>query len=615
MSETIRNTIMRFALIVLFILSGFTVVIIQIIRIQTVQKDELEKIAAGQHGTTEVLLPNRGNILDARGRLLAGSLPEYYVHMDTRVEALHLKKDSLYLRYADSIAEGMSRITGDMSAQEYRQRMDWAFFHGRTTKERDFRICPRRVNHMEKKEIEQLPLVKQGYYKSGFRYEQQHRRSLPYGNLGSRTIGSIYAQEGVGRSGLEKSFESYLHGKEGLALRQKIEGKKITIPLNEAEDGCDLLTTLDADLLDVCESALRQRLNRTQADWGCCILMEVKTGAVKAICNLDRNKDETYTEGINHAFIRVEPGSTFKTISLTAVLDDGKKDLYDTVSVQRNGWKFHSSCHTDAHPKDTVYTVRSALAVSSNIAFAKMVTESYENKAEKFVNKLKNMGLCSGFESEIPGATPPRIEVPKDAVTLSKMAYGYSVELSPIQILAFYNAIANGGRMVRPMLVSRIEKDGTTVKEYHTETLQSSICSSSTLRDVQAALHDVVWDNNLGTAAVLKWNGHIASKKAQSDLVHIAGKTGTAQLFRNGQYQNRQHRMTFVGYFPEEAPEYTCICMIEHPRNSGAYDAGMDCGTVVRQIAERTMAYAGEYRWEKGQWVWKKTNTNKTFTP
>jgi cell division protein FtsI (penicillin-binding protein 3) len=216
------------------------------------------------------------------------------------------------------------------------------------------------------------------------------------------------------------------------------------------------------------------------------------------------------------------------------------------------------------------------------------------------------MGICDGFECEIPGSTPPRIDVPKDAVTLSKMSYGYSVELSPMQIIAFYNAIANDGRMVRPMLVRNIERDGEIIKAWETETIKGSICSQSALRDVKAALHDVVWDNNLGTAAVLRWNGKIVRRKAQSDLVSIAGKTGTAQILENGRYQRYKHRITFVGYFPEENPEYTCLCMINHPANYPAYDAGGDCGTVVRQIAEKTMAYVGEYRWTDGQWVWTK---------
>ena len=243
---------------------------------------------------------------------------------------------------------------------------------------------------------------------------------------------------------------------------------------------------------------------------------------------------------------------------------------------------------------DTVLTVRSALAVSSNIALAKLITRSYEGSAKKFVRRIEKMGLMDSVYCEIPGADKVRIDIPKDTVTLSKMSYGYSVELSPMQILMFYNAIANNGRMVRPMLVTSIQQNGEDIKRFKPETVKSSICSSSTLRDIKSALHDVVWDNHLGTAAARLW-----SKKAQSDLVSIAGKTGTAQLIIGRSYSGKHHRITFVGYFPEENPRYTCICMIEDPQYP--YDAGMDCGSTVRKIAEKTMAYTGCYIYEKGE--------------
>ena len=606
MSEVVKNTVIRFALLFLLITAGFIGVIIQILYLQhsdAVKKD-LTPVANNQVKVNQPIKPNRGNILDANGYLLASSMPQYYVFMDTRIEALHKDNGALYKEYADSIAEGLSEIMGDVPAAEYRRRMDNAFY-GNNGKGTNFRICKRRVNFLERKKIEQLPLVKEKYYRSGFIYEDAHIRLKPFGSLAGRTIGGIDATTGVGIYGLEKSFETYLKGEEGIATKQKVGGRWEFVPEEEAVDGCNVHTTLDAELIDICEAALRQRLDLTQADWGCCILMETHTGEVKAVCNLDKTEDG-YCERMNHAVIRVEPGSTFKTISLMAALDDGKISLYDTIRVHRNGWEFFGSRHTDSHPKDTAYTVRSALAVSSNIAFAKMITESYEKKAKKFVDKLQRMGICDGFECEIPGSTPPRIDVPKDAVTLSKMSYGYSVELSPMQIIAFYNAIANDGRMVRPMLVRNIERDGEIIKAWETETIKGSICSQSALRDVKAALHDVVWDNNLGTAAVLRWNGKIVRRKAQSDLVSIAGKTGTAQILENGRYQRYKHRITFVGYFPEENPEYTCLCMINHPANYPAYDAGGDCGTVVRQIAEKTMAYVGEYRWTDGQWVWTK---------
>lgn len=605
MSDTLRNTILRFAIIIIALGIGFLAVIGQIIHLQVGEKERWEKIAATQKRLVTKIEPNRGNILDADGRLLASSLPQYYVKMDTRVEALHLGGDTLLMHYVDSIAEGLSRIVGDESAQTYRNRILTAARsnHG---KGKEIRVVKKRINYTQMKQIKALPLIKRGYYKSGFSFDEQHKRIKPFGSLASRSLGSIYAEGGYGNSGLEKQFESYLHGEEGRAMYQKVAGHWEYVPVQEAENGSDIITTLDANLLDITEAALRERLEGTQADWGCCILMEVKTGEIKAICNLDSDPDGKYYEKMNHAVTRVEPGSTFKTISLMAMLDDGKIDIDDTIRVSRQPWVYINSKHTDSHPKDTIYTVRSALAVSSNIAFAKMVTQGYEGKAEKFVNKLEKMGVTQGFAFEIPGANNPRIEIPKDKVTLSKMAYGYSVELSPLQILTFYNGIANGGKMIRPILVKRIEKDGDIIEEFKTETLKQSLCSSSTLKDVQSALHDVVWDDNLGTASVLKWGGKVIRKKAQSERVHIAGKTGTAQLIQNGHYQSGKHRMTFVGYFPEEAPEYTCICMINHPHNYGAYDAGMDCGKVVRVIAEKVMSYTGVKEWKKDNLVWVK---------
>ena len=360
----------------------------------------------------------------------------------------------------------------------------------------------------------------------------------------------------------------------------------------------DVITTIDANLQDVVENALMAKLKERHAQWGCCMLMETQTGYIRAIANLDRASDgENYFEAQNHAVQRVEPGSTFKTIALVAALDDGKILIDDTVSISKKPWVYmRKSKHTDAHPMDTMLTVRSALAVSSNIALAKLITRSYEGSARKFVQRIERMGLCDSLYCEIPGAEKARIDVPRDTVTLSKMSYGYSVELSPMQIMMFYNAIANNGRMVRPMLVTEIRNEGETVRSFRTETVRSSICSRSTLEDIKGALHDVVWDNHLGTAAhTLAW-----AWKAQSPIVPIAGKTGTAQLIIPGHgYSGRHHRMTFVGYFPEDNPRYTCICMIEDPQYP--YDAGMDCGSTVRVIAEKTMAYTGCYVYKNGE--------------
>ena len=590
MSDEQRNTVWRFAIIFAVILLGFLAVLGKIIYIQAVERDAWLKVAEKQVPTNKPIKATRGNILDCNGQLLASSMPQYYMYMDTRVPALHEKQDALFRAHIDTLAQDLSTIVGDHSAADYKARITRAYLRG----EKRLRVCDHRINYLQRRELEQNALIKKGKYKSGIFFEDQHRRIKPYGVLASRTIGGIYGEDGVGNSGLEKRFDRELRGEDGMSSIQRIGGRNESVTMEEAKDGLDVVTTIDANLQDLVENALLAKVTQKSAKWGCCILMETQTGYIRAIANLDRGEDESYYEAQNHAVQRVEPGSTFKTIALVAALDDGKIDIDDTVSVSRHPWRYFTVQHTDAHPMDTLLTVRSALAVSSNIALAKLITRSYEGSARKFVRRIEKMGLMDSVYCEIPGADKVRIDVPKDTVTLSKMSYGYSVEMSPMQILMFYNAIANNGRMVRPMLVTAIRENGEDVKRFRPETVKSSICSSRTLKDIKGALHDVVWDDHLGTAAAKPW-----SRKAQSTLVPIAGKTGTAQLYIRGHgYSGKHHRMTFVGYFPEQNPRYTCICMIEDPQFP--YDAGMDCGSTVRVIAEQTMAYTGCYVYENG---------------
>lgn len=586
-------------MIFIVIFLGFCAVIGKIIYIQAVERDQWMKVAEKQVPTHKPIPATRGNILDCNGRLLASSMPQYYMYMDTRVEALHLNNGRLFLSHIDTLALDLARIVGDHSAEEYKARIVKAYRKG----EKRLKVCDHRINYLQRQALMQNKLIKRGKIKSGIFFEDQHRRIKPYGLLASRTIGGIYGEGGHGNSGLEKRFDKELSGVDGLSSVQKIGGRYEPITVEEAQDGLDIVTTIDANLQDIVEQALLRKTAERNAKWGCCILMETQTGYIRAIANIDRSKEDgQYYEAQNHAVQRVEPGSTFKTIALVAALDDGKIRINDTVSVSRKPWKYFTVQHTDAHPMDTLLTVRSALAVSSNIALAKLITRSYEGSAKKFVKRIAKMGLMDSVYCEIPGADKARIDVPKDTVTLSKMSYGYSVELSPMQILMFYNAIANGGRMVRPMLVTAIQQNGEVVRSFRPEIVKSSICSNRTLHDIQGALHDVVWDNHLGTAAAKLW-----SRKAQSNLVSIAGKTGTAQLIIPGHgYSGKHHRMTFVGYFPEEHPHYTCICMIEDPQFP--YDAGMDCGSTVRVIAERTMAYTGCYVYQDGVRVLDKRN-------
>jgi cell division protein FtsI (penicillin-binding protein 3) len=591
MSENLKNTVLRFAIVFAVITLLFVVVFVRIVVLQTAQRDKWEGVV-NREDNYKPIKAIRGSIYDCEGRLLASSVPQYRIFMDTRVEALHMDKGDLFWDHVDSIANGLSRIVGDQTKEEYRKRMVDAYRRGKIV-----RLTNERISYTQLKEIKRLPLVCRGLYKSGFYAEDLNLRVKPFNSLGSRAIGNIYAASGEAKSGLEMRFDSYLRGEDGMSVRQKIAGGWQNVPIREAVNGCDVYTTFDANLMDICETALRERLELRDAEWGCVVLMDVQTGEIKAMSNLDRAKDGSgYYEMANHAVVRMEPGSTFKTISLMAALDDGKVKMKDTIRVEHDGWWYHGAKHMDAHPSDTVYTIRQAMAVSSNIALAKIVTDGYNGSAKKFVKKLRNMGLCDSVDFTIPGANQALINVPNDTVTISKMAYGYSVELSPLQILMFYNGIANDGKMISPLFVKEICKDGKTIEEFESTVIKGSMCDDSTLEGVRECLHDVVWDNELGTASVNPWG----TRKAQSNLVTIAGKTGTAQVLERG-YHNTRHRMSFVGYFPEEHPQYSCICVIHAPK--WPYDSGLDCGGVVRQVAEKTMAYAGEYVYKKKEKV------------
>lgn len=597
MSEKQRHTILRFAIVFVVIALMFLVVVGRIFKLQTTERDKWLSLVENREANQKPIPAIRGNIYDCDGRLLATSIPQYSIHMDTRVEALHMDDGALFWTYVDSIAEGLSRIVGDQTKEQYRERMVKAYTSKRR-RDRDVRLSAERISYTQLKEIKELPLVKRGVYKSGFYTENLNLRKKPFNTLSSRTIGNISLKDGEAKTGIEKRYDSYLRGTDGVGVRQRVAGSWQYVPIKEAVNGYDVHTTLDANLIDICETELRKRLEHTRADWGCVALMDVHTGEIKAISNLDRGSDEKYYELANHAVIHMEPGSTFKTISLMAALDDGKISFEDSIEVEKDGWWYHKQRHRDAHPADTTYSIRQALAVSSNIALAKIVTNSYNGSARKFVKKLKSIGLCDSVDYTIPGAQQALITIPNDTVTLAKMAYGYSVELSPLQMLMFYNGIANGGKMVSPLFVKEIRNQGEVVERFENTVVKSSLCSKETLAEIKECLHDVVWDNDLGTASVNPWG----SRKAQSALVSIAGKTGTAQVLEGG-YQNTKHRISFVGYFPEENPQYSCICVIHGPK--WPYDAGMDCGSVVRNIAEKTMAYAGEYVIDDGKLVMK----------
>lgn len=544
-----QKIIFRFVIVFLFIAIGFGAVVGQILLLQTKERQQWIDLIGYQEPIEVPVRAVRGNIYDAEGRLLAGSMPKYVLAMDMRTQALHQGGDTLFNNNIDSIAHGLSRIFGDRSAADYKSRLTQAF----RTRQRYYKLQQRPVTFTQLKQVKQLPVLRRGPYKSGLQVEERHQRVKPFGTLASRSIGGVNQETGEGRTGLESSYDDVLSGTPGLCQRQRVQGRVENVVITPARDGKDLVTTIDANLQDLAESTLRQRLKMIDGEWGCCILMEVKTGEIKAISNLDRTSSGDYIESGQHALQRMEPGSTFKTISLMACLEDGNLNYgRDTFHVYSRGWDYYGLTNTDAHAADTVYTVRDAMASSSNIALAKMVTGGFKGNAKDFVEQVRSLGIADSIPFDIRGSQTPLLRVPNDKATLARMAYGYSVELSPLQVLTIYNAIANDGRMIQPILVKEIRQGDHTVESFKTQTLHSHICSDRTLREVQECLHAVVWDK-LGTASTFKWG----TRKAQSDIVHIAGKTGTAQIFEGGRYNSHHHRISFVGYFPEESPEYS----------------------------------------------------------
>ncbi len=589
MNEQQKHTIMRFALVFCGMLLLFIAVIGKIFSTQYVHDKEVLKRAEKVITSKSTTPANRGNIYDCNGKLLASSIRTYTIFMDTKTQTLRKNNGELFKEHVDELSDSLAACFGDRTAREYKN----ALMHAYNTGARNFKIYPTAISYEQLQRIKHFPLFNLHPYKGGFKTEERHQRVKPFGSLAARSIGDIYGVEKKGRNGIEKAFDAELHGTDGYKVRTLTDNYYIESDSEEPVNGLDVVTTIDANLQDIVESNLRQTLTRLTADWGCCILMETKTGEIKAISNLGRMEDGSYAEDKNYAVTRVEPGSTFKTYSLMAALDDGKIEIEDSIDVEGGNWQYSDARITDSHRYDGKHypepqTIRKSFAVSSNVALSKIITSSYEKKASKFVDKLSRMGICDSTYMEIPGKSQPHIVVPKDGVTLARMAFGYSVELAPVDVLMFYNAIANDGKMIRPFLVKEIQENGRTVREFETSTVKGSICKSSTLDDVRTCLEDVVWDNKApGTASINPWG----NKKAQSDLVHIAGKTGTAQILVDGRYRSDQHRMSFCGYFPMEQPEYTCICVIQRPRN--AYDAGYDCGGTVRRIAEKTMAYKG----------------------
>ncbi len=513
----------------------------------------------------------RGNIYSADDKLLATSVPYFVLHVDFRSQAM---TQEIFQRNVDSLAYYMWKQFGKLSVKEYRQKLVKA----RNKRHQYFPLCDK-ADYVLLKQIKQWPLFREGKYKGGLIVEMHQERKNPYGYLAQRTIGLI--RNNAQDIGLEEAMDSLLKGVEGSIFKQKIAGGE-WIPVKsskgtEPKNGYDIISTIDLGLQDITESTLLQAVTDYQADFGCAILMEVKTGAIKAIANLGKNATAAYTENFNYAIgLSNEPGSVFKVAGYLSLFDDGYITPKDSINTNGARATFAGRILTDDghNSQYNFLTPGKALAISSNVAIAKWMAKYYSDNKQKLYNKYVQFGLTSKTNVDLKGERKPFINKPENwsAMSIPWMAHGYEVKFTPLQILTFYNAIANKGIRVKPYLVQRIEDNGTIIREYSTKNTAHKICSEQAADMAKEILLRVIEDEN-GTA-----------RKIKSPYYRIAGKTGTAKMSEGSAGYTNKNLSTFVGFFPADNPLYSCIVVIGGPQ--GLFTTG---GVVSAPIF-RTMA-------------------------
>ena len=579
------------ALVVVLTLIGFAVVG-KAAYIMTVKKSYWQIVASKQQNDSDSIRPNRGNILSCDGQLLASSIPEYRVFIDfcagdPKDTAWTNKREALWAEKLDSISMVLHEKFPTKSVEEHKKHLK----EGHDAKKRHWPIVKGNITYNQFMEVKALPYFRLPKNKGGFHYEKQEARRRPFGDMAVRTIGDIYGGKDSARCGIELSFDTVLRGKKGYKYKEKVRNKFVDRVLLPAQDGADIITTLDIGIQDIVENALVKKLIEVEADLGLAIVMEVETGDVKAITNMTRMADGTYKEVQNNALSYMrEPGSVFKTASIMVALDDGKCDKFKTVDTGKGVWKMYGSWMRDHNAHRGGYgmmTLPKTLEYSSNIGVSRIIDEYYHSEPEKFVEGLRRIGIAANLELPFAEYKAPNIRMPERnakgkiigrwyKTTLPWMSIGYETQVPPISTVTFYNAIANNGRMMRPRFVKALQKDGKIIKEYPAEVMKEQIAKPSTIATMQTILEHVC-TQGLG-------------KPAWPRTFPVAGKTGTAQIAdEHGGYHSgvKRYWLSFVGYFPSRTPRYTCIVCVQK-KYSGS--GGGISGAVFREIAEKVMA-------------------------
>lgn len=586
-----------FAIAVVLTLIGFAVVG-KAMYIMTAKKDYWTQVADRLKRDSVSVRPSRGNILSCDGQLMASSIPEYKVYMDFqagRDDSIHAhRQDSIWEEKIDTICEGLSQIFPSKTAAEFKTHlMEGKKRVLKNGKEgaRHYPIWPRRIDYNTFCEVRKLPIFKEPIYKGGFHWEEFNARRRPFGSLAQRTVGDMYGAKDSAKYGLELSYDSILRGKNGLMHRRKILSKYLDIPVLLPEDGADIVTTIDVGMQDLAERAMIEELKEINGEMGVAILMEVKTGDIKAIVNMSRGSDGEYHEAVNNAIsYRCEPGSVFKTASFLVALDDGVVDTSFVIHTGSGVMNMHGRDMKDHNWRRGGYqdiNVARALEVSSNIGVSYVIDKFYGSNPKKYVEGLYRVGIHEDLKIPLVGYHTPMIRIPDtkttdrakywSKTTLPWMSIGYETQIAPINTVAFYNAIANNGKMMQPRFVKQIVKNGEVIKEFEPVVLKERIAKPQAIKTMQTILEHVV-SQGLG-------------RRAGSKSFKVAGKTGTAQIAdQYGGYHSgiTRYWLSFAGYFPADDPRYTCIVCL---KKSGlpASGGGMS-GLVFHHISEGVMA-------------------------
>ncbi|MFC4232348.1 penicillin-binding protein [Parasediminibacterium paludis] len=544
--------------------------------IQQVQGASWRSMSDSLHQKIEEVDAERGTIYSEDGQMLSTSVPKFNIYIDFAADGLREKSGVRFRENLDSLSFCLANLFNDKSVSDYKHLLQQGF------KNRDrYFLLQKGISYRQYESLKQFPLVRLGKNKSGFIVDEQTIRLNPYKLLAYRTIG--LDRENAQKIGLEKTYDTLLKGTTGRRLVRYIAGG-VSIPVDdeqiEPENGKDIVTTLDVFIQEVTENALMKMMVGNEAVHGCAIVMETKTGKVKAIANLGRRQDGTYSEDYNYAISPSEPGSTFKLATMMSLLEDKKITLNSVVNLNGGSWQINGQTVFDSeqHGKFDV-TVKDAFALSSNVGMAKLALASYGNNPRRFIQHLHEMHLDTLTGIDITGERNAVIPKPGtrnwSSISLPWMAFGYNIEVTPLQTATFYNAVANNGKMMKPYLLSAVKEEGEVVNVNEPKVLIEKICSEATIQDLKTCLEAVC-------------AGGTAKELFKNSTYKVAGKTGTALVADgNRGYADQIYQTSFAGYFPANDPQYTIVVVIKNKPQAVLHYGATVAGPVFKEIADR----------------------------